>query len=479
MKVVHFTHTGPFRIPPPRISEDQVIVSPNYPPMIEAGRVLAVHAPKGAFDAAPLAEQIIAQSRPDLVVVRTDAFGECRPSNLAAFGCPIALVVGDTHHGSDPISSVLRYALSEPFAACFLDYTRQHAHFFLEAGLPRVHWLPGLNANRIAVRDDQQRQPGVLMLGNVDSWHERRKRICTALRHANLPLRILTADTATTRQWHHDAELNFNCSLNGDLNLRVLEVLQSGGALMTDRLASEAGLDLLFEDGVHLQTYKDAASCVAVARELLADSARRQRMADAGRAQYESRLAPERMTREMLHLLEGAKDRHELDLCHDGRVRIIAQRTMSATLGRRISIYEAFQGVHLRKETISALALPKVPAAAIADLVDLPRLELSRLVVESKDREVAAQLSVAGLSDRIGTTTCSETPEVDLLLATGQDLQNPIVRRLLDRSPNTRIACLDDVDFADRASLGLEPSPEDARLLARPKRTKPKSSKRR
>jgi hypothetical protein len=42
--------------------------------------------------------------------------------------------------------------------------------------------------------------------------------------------------------------LSFNCSLNCDLNMRVLEVISAGGCLVTDRLAAESGLDQLFTE---------------------------------------------------------------------------------------------------------------------------------------------------------------------------------------------------------------------------------------
>src|SRR5882762_6466257 len=51
------------------------------------------------------------------------------------------------HRASD--RNLLDYVLSEPFAAVIFDYTRQHAHFFVEAGLRNVYWLPGFNVRRI------------------------------------------------------------------------------------------------------------------------------------------------------------------------------------------------------------------------------------------------------------------------------------------------------------------------------------------
>ncbi|MFV9507626.1 MAG: CgeB family protein [Oscillochloridaceae bacterium umkhey_bin13] len=54
---------------------------------------------------------------------------------------------------------------------------------------------------------------------------------------------------------YSQAKIVFNCSINGDVNMRVFEALASGTLLLTDRV--ENGLYDLFDEGVHLITYEN------------------------------------------------------------------------------------------------------------------------------------------------------------------------------------------------------------------------------
>jgi len=80
-----------------------------------------------------------------MVVVKADATQRNVPRNLGAYKCPKVLLVGDTHHPGVPLTSVISYALSEPFDFVILDHTRHHAHWFAKAGLRNVHWIPALD----------------------------------------------------------------------------------------------------------------------------------------------------------------------------------------------------------------------------------------------------------------------------------------------------------------------------------------------
>lgn len=78
------------------------------------------------------------------------------------------------------------------------------------------------------------------------------------------------------------SRLVFNCSVRGDLNMRVFEALGCGRPLLTDRIGN--GLLDLFADGEHLIAYADEAELLDRAAGYLADPAARARVAAAGHA---------------------------------------------------------------------------------------------------------------------------------------------------------------------------------------------------
>ncbi len=76
----------------------------------------------------------------------------------------------------------------------------------------------------------------------------------------------------------------FNRSIGNDVNMRVFEALACGSMLVTNDLA-ENGLAELFQDGVHLATYREPGEMLEVIRYYLDHADRREAIAAAGRAE--------------------------------------------------------------------------------------------------------------------------------------------------------------------------------------------------
>lgn len=79
------------------------------------------------------------------------------------------------------------------------------------------------------------------------------------------------------------ARIVFNRSVLNDVNMRVFEALSCGSLLLTNDLAAN-GLAELFEDGVHLATYRSEEELVDKARFYLRNETSRETIAAAGRA---------------------------------------------------------------------------------------------------------------------------------------------------------------------------------------------------
>jgi GT2 family glycosyltransferase/tetratricopeptide (TPR) repeat protein/2-polyprenyl-3-methyl-5-hydroxy-6-metoxy-1,4-benzoquinol methylase len=80
------------------------------------------------------------------------------------------------------------------------------------------------------------------------------------------------------------SRLVFNRSLRNDVNMRVFEALACGSLLLTNDL-TDNGQAELFQDGVHLATYRDAEELLDKAAFYLARTDLRKRLAAAGRAE--------------------------------------------------------------------------------------------------------------------------------------------------------------------------------------------------
>jgi O-antigen biosynthesis protein len=89
-------------------------------------------------------------------------------------------------------------------------------------------------------------------------------------------------------QIYSASRLVFNRSIRNDINMRVFEALACSSLLMTNDLGDN-GQDELFQDGVHLATYRDGEELLDKIRFYLDREELRERLAAAGRSEALSR----------------------------------------------------------------------------------------------------------------------------------------------------------------------------------------------
>lgn len=467
MRILHFTHGSADYLPPPLLSEAQIIAGPAQIDEVAHGQLRTVKTEPGAFDAEVVFRSIPVEQRPELVVVRADSSGLCRPRNLSVFGCPAVLVIGDTHHQSRPISCLIEFALSEDFCFVGLDYTRQHAHFFAEAGVSALHWIPGFNQCLWprTISAEQSARRCFSFVGQTGKFHLRRQLMLQELSRRGVPIEARNAPREVAIQLHASAVGSFNCSLNGDLNLRVLEVLSAGGALLTDRLSPEAGLDLLFEDSEHLMLYASIDECVDRAKAMLEDPDECRAMAARGCERWQEILHPDRVRARFFGLLRGHADSSFMALHHEPRVCLSTDPLRRLSLQRRCRAYEAVQAQHLLNEETAVVASGSVDPDLLVDLVDLPHAAVAVLDGSGEPSMQARRESLlerVGLANRVGCQRSEELEALEVLLVSKADLGAAWMQDLLVRYPDTRVIFDSQVTAQEVAGFGLVESRDAA-----------------
>ncbi len=408
----------------PLFSTREVFCGPDCATMQDEQGFRSIKTPAGEFDLAAVLRQLPAAQRPDLVVVKTDASRRNFARNLDAFDCPKVLIVGDTHHMQTPVRSLLTYASMESFDRIIADHTRHHAHYFIEAGFENVHWIPAVDyALRLREISPEPVRP-LTFVGQASRFHPYRRHVLESIKAAGLPLEMLRASPEDTPSIYAQSQITLNCSLNGDLNLRVFEALGAGGFLITDALTPESGLDLLFEDGRHLIFYRSPAELAEKIRYYLDHPAEAMTIRTAGQQELLARHHPDVKIRQFYDLVfDGIVD-PVLDLGRDRRaIRPLALR---GALLERIALYEAVQQVH-RTATLVPVYLPDEGFCELAeDLQDLPRVAILRHSDLPKD---AADAVLDRLEQTIG--------DEPLLLLPWSNAEE--ANRLLCRLPGRRL----------------------------------------
>lgn len=223
-------------------------------------------------------EDMTAQAgwEPDVVVVADKS----RPPfvlGMEDFPCLTVFYCVDSHiHSWYPF-----YA--QGFDVCLVSL-KDHLGKFQGGRLTEEHiwWSPPFAHEQDAPVSGVQPQWDCLFVGSTNAeLLPRRGRFLEELR---LLVPELHAVRGNYRELFHQAKVLLNHSENGDLNFRVFEALGCGGCLVTPRV--EHGLAEMFVDGEHLSMYAphDAGDAALRIRELLADPARAERMAQAGLA---------------------------------------------------------------------------------------------------------------------------------------------------------------------------------------------------
>jgi glycosyltransferase involved in cell wall biosynthesis len=370
----------------PLFSKNEIFCGPDATPRLANGRVQALKTTGGSFDVRETLRRLPGDQQPDFIVVKADATGRNFPRNLAAVSGPKVLLVGDTHHMSQPLQSLIRYAREEPFDYVIFDHTRHHARFFAEAGLRNLHWLPALDYGFEPRELRSAPSRPLTFVGQTGRFHPYRRWVLQQVQAAQLPLQTLRGPLAETANIYADSQITLNISLNGDLNLRVFEALAAGGFLLTDELGEDSGLSRLFEAGRHLDTWRTPGELVEKIRHYLAHPDEARQIRRQGQAELLRAHHPDVKLREFYGLIDGGAPNPRYDLRLESwwpRSTVVAPG-----LPRRLAAYEALQEMHRTACRVTVFAADPAEAASLGRL---PRLNFAPLAAMALDAAPGAR----------------------------------------------------------------------------------------
>ncbi len=377
--VTVFLHiTSEQYIPVPRLSDRLIPCGPFIETkQMEDGSYESLNCPAGRFDLAAVLAQLLPSQRPEAVVIWADSTRTLEPVNLSQVPGKRVLIIGDTHHQSAPITTLLNYALSEPYDAYAIVATPHHAHFFREAGCRPLYWFPGLLTTPVLLPPSEERSREIALIGQVGRIHPRRQRIVEALEHLGYPIRARQLFMTEGAMWYNRALISLNVSLNGDLNFRPYEIIAAGGFMLTDRLSPEAGLDRFYTEGQHYIAYDSFPDLCDKIDHYLAHPREAIAIATVAQRHYLSTMSREHVNRRFWNAILNDRVEEPFDLRRDARfVQAAAVPVPPETLRQAIGLYEFVQELHRRSEITEVLLLS--PCRLASDIVDMPRLRLWR-----------------------------------------------------------------------------------------------------
>jgi len=396
---------------PPQLSDNQVICGPFVGDCVEEGAVKGLKTVAGEYDIVEVVNRLPDWQKPDLLVVKADAARNNFPRNISALGIPTVLILGDTMHLKHPLRTMLAYAKAEKFDLYVTDHKRHHLHWFEALGVGATAWTPGLFVKDFGLGFTASRNDTVSFVGQAGGqYHPYRNQMLEALAQRMGNLKVVRAPQHEAAKIYNSALASLNFSLNGDLNLRVFEVLAAAGCLVTDRLSPQSGLDLLFRDGSDFLSYTSLEELVTILDDLKRSPARAIEIARSGHQAFTAAHTPDQKRADFLQSISAGKGWGSFDLPLDPRGRVFAERKKT-DLFRRVCIYEWFQEMHRRNQSLDILFQPECDPAYACDLVDLPRHKVR--VSDDADRTLFA---AAGVADQIAYQAPGTHSQADVLV---------------------------------------------------------------
>jgi len=394
--VLYSTGAKPGYVPDFSPLGQQVVCGPRWQDLEVEGQVRSVGTP-WTYDIAAVIDALPVEQRPEIVIVKTDAFWSNTPRNLGAVSCPKVLLFGDTHHGDRPIRQLLKYLETEPFDHVVLLYDRHHAHWLSEAGHERVYSMPGLDIQFFDLPFREERRQQIVFVGQTGKLHPRRTSLIQELAARRYPLRVQLAGREESSRLFAESLITFNCSLNADLNMRIFEALEAGAFLLTDRLSLQSGLTGLFEDGKHLVCYESPADLVDKAGYYLAHPEEALAIARAGYDWCREKFHPARLAMDLLAIVQGEVETAAQYMPRsDGRMALPV--AAPDRLEQRAGLYELMQDIHRQREVVKVLCFGA--AQSVCDLADLPRLRV-HLVEEATSEPDLVRIQDAGVGEQV------------------------------------------------------------------------------
>ncbi|MEQ9621984.1 glycosyltransferase [Coleofasciculus chthonoplastes] len=390
------------------LSQREIFCGPDCETKTKGEKFRSIKTPTGQFDIAPIIDQLPRSQKPDIVVVKADATRRNFPSNLQSLDCPKLLIVGDTHHFSAPIRTLIEYASQEDFDFIMSEHDRHHLHYFKEAGFDNVFWVPGFNVNPHPQLQNLNPKYPLSFVGQTGRFHPYRKYILHQVKQFGFSLNQQQASPEKAAEIYANSLINLNISLNGDLNLRVFEILSSGGFLLTDKLSQQAGLELLFDSGKHLATFKNESELKYKIAFFLDNPEAAREIARKGHEAFWRNHRPEINVQRVLDYINGRNIDPIYQVKTDKRSIYVTTDNLKE-LRDRLSVYEYLQELHLKQPSLRGLFGQQVDHRIICDAVDLPRLAL-HLIWDSREKALnSSQLfAQCEITDQITFTSWSQ-----------------------------------------------------------------------
>jgi len=426
--IFYIAHAALQYMQPPLYSKRQVFCGPSCITQRDAqGYIQTLQSPVGYYSVPKLLEALPPDQQPAILIAHVDATMRNLPMNLADMKCLKIMLIGDTHHLKQPLQNVGQYLRESRFDLYLADCKKHHLHFFYEDQPDKLFFFfPGFRNRFEAPIFLGNKQRLVTFIGQTGKFHPLRTKILEQVKSKGFPLLIQSASQEQSAAIYAHSLISINISLNAELNMRFFEVLAAGGFLLTDRISSYTGYDMVFQEGRDFVFFENADDLCEKIDHYLKHPEQALKIARNGFKTYHRHWNIAARRRKFLNLVMANQVDPILAAFQDMRFPI-GKATDRTFLEERIRHYEFLQDQH-RYGPLQVFLTPCVPSEHRLDLQDLARLEIVSDAIDAscEQQKIGSRIGLCSIEDlrHSGTHAWCERRGFDYLLVTRDARQN-------------------------------------------------------
>ena len=405
-------------------AQNVVVACPNpLPEAVKAGKAIPI--PKRKFSIDLILKKLPSDFSPDVVYLSARKMN-FMPQGLERLNCPKVMKLGDTYQLSDgSLSEMIEYCQILDCDYHWIYQGVQHLHFFKEAGLKNVFWLPGtIVTDYFVPKKNGSKTYEVCFRGSLLGVHIYRRQLLNFLQDSGVNLDMAKKPYLESLEDYTKSKIVLNCSGGGDTNRRIFEVLMAGGFLLTDRLSKQSGLQCLFKEGVHFECYGSKEELLEKINYYLAHPEKAEEIALAGHNKLVQEYHPDLVRKELLNFVFQKQIKPPFLLEHDKRASFGSNLVDSSWLKKRLKIYELIQCIHHQNLKTKLLYWNCRDKYLLSDLADLPRLEITCTATQDNFEEIYDWCSKVEILQEVRLYQQGSLPKIDLFSIVMLDISN-------------------------------------------------------
>ena len=190
----------------------------------------------------------------------------------------ITAIVGDTHHGVNPITMLIKWLKHAGIKKIILKQTSHQEKIFEACGFNVdvfTHY-----AHRPSFKEPTEGYLNrIIFFGSLSERHIRRKRLIEGLIKRGIPIDICSGSRESSFQAYNVYAASINMPLNRDLNFRISEIMASSGVCITEAFAYE-GQGLCARNNVNIINYRNIDECEEICKKILVSRDIRMKIAE-------------------------------------------------------------------------------------------------------------------------------------------------------------------------------------------------------